>query len=205
MHAKFIFNVIFVCGALSFLSISQIATSCQLESGNTETYKNDVSGGSSQGSSNNNNNKVVIVNLYDSNKNQFTNAKPILDKYGFKATFFIVCNWNGLKTRMSWQVVNQLHKEGHDIESHSMTHKRLVELSPVRLEYEIGQSKQCIYDQIGVRPTVFSPPHNVGWHNVTVIKTIAKYYDLSIGGFVKDAMFLPVCVYHLSALITLLL
>ena len=41
-----------------------------------------------------------------------------------------------------------------------------------------------------VRPTVFSPPHNVGWHNATVIDTIAKYYNFSIGGFVDDVMFL---------------
>jgi hypothetical protein len=39
-------------------------------------------------------------------------------------------------------------------------------------------------------PTVFSSPHNLGWNNVTVIKTIAKYYDLSIGGFVTGPMFL---------------
>jgi peptidoglycan/xylan/chitin deacetylase (PgdA/CDA1 family) len=40
-------------------------------------------------------NKVVILNFYDDVKSQFTNAKPILDKYGFKGTFFIVCNWAG--------------------------------------------------------------------------------------------------------------
>jgi len=37
-------------------------------------------------------NKVIIINFDDSHKSQFTYAKPILDKYGFKATFFQVCN-----------------------------------------------------------------------------------------------------------------
>jgi peptidoglycan/xylan/chitin deacetylase (PgdA/CDA1 family) len=37
--------------------------------------------------------KVVILNFYDDEKDQFINAKPILDKYGFKVTFFIVCSW----------------------------------------------------------------------------------------------------------------
>ena len=37
---------------------------------------------------------------------------------------------------------------------------------------------------------MFSPPHDRGWNNATVINTIAKYYDLSIGGFVNDVMFL---------------
>jgi hypothetical protein len=91
---------------------------------------------------------------------------------------------------MTWQDIAQLHREGHDIESHSMTHKRLNKLSTSALDYEVGQSKQCIYNHIGAMPTVFSPPHTIGWNNATVINTIAKYYDLSIGGFVTGPMFL---------------
>jgi peptidoglycan/xylan/chitin deacetylase (PgdA/CDA1 family) len=140
----------------------------------------------------NSTNKVVILNFYDDDKSQFTNAKPILDKYGFKGTFFIVCNWanSDNNSRMTWQDITQLYREGHVIESHSMTHKRLNELSAAALDYEVGQSKQCIYDHIGVIPTIFSPPHSAGWNNATVINTIAKYYDLSIGGFVTNLMFL---------------
>jgi peptidoglycan/xylan/chitin deacetylase (PgdA/CDA1 family) len=137
-------------------------------------------------------NKVVILNFYDDDKSQITNAKSILDKYGFKATFFIVCSWanSDNKSRMTWHDISQLYREGHDIESHSMTHKRLNKLSPSALDYEVGQSKQCINNHIGVMPTVFSPPHSTGWNNATVINTIAKYYDLSIRGFVTDLMFL---------------
>src|SRR5207245_6068223 len=45
--------------------------------------------------SNGNNDKVVIINFDDSFKSQFLYAKPILDRYGFKATFFEVCGWIG--------------------------------------------------------------------------------------------------------------
>ena len=135
--------------------------------------------------------KVVILNFYDDEKDQFTNAKPILDKYGFKGTFFIVCNWAGSNTdRMTWQDISQLYNEGHDIESHTMTHKVLNKLSAADLDYQVGQSKQCLYDHLGVYPTVFSPPHGRGSNNATVIDTIAKYYDFSIGGFVTGPMFL---------------
>jgi hypothetical protein len=71
-----------------------------------------------------------------------------------------------------------------------MTHKRLNELSASALNYEVSQSKQCPYNHLGINATVFSPPHSKGWDNATVINTIAKYYDLSIGGFVTDLMFL---------------
>jgi peptidoglycan/xylan/chitin deacetylase (PgdA/CDA1 family) len=37
--------------------------------------------------------KAVII-MFDRGYNtQFTNAKPILDKYGFKASFFVICSF----------------------------------------------------------------------------------------------------------------
>jgi peptidoglycan/xylan/chitin deacetylase (PgdA/CDA1 family) len=137
-------------------------------------------------------NNAVILDFYDNDIGQFTSAKPILDKYGFKGTFFIVCNWASSHNpeRMTWQEINQLYREGHDIESHTMTHKLLDGLSARALDYEVGQSKQCIHDHLGIYPTIFSPPHDRGWDNATIINTIAKYYGLSIGGFVNDVMFL---------------
>jgi peptidoglycan/xylan/chitin deacetylase (PgdA/CDA1 family) len=137
-------------------------------------------------------NKAVILDFYDNDIGQFTYAKPILDKYGFKGTFFIVCNWASSNNpeRMTWPDITRLYREGHDIESHTMTHKLLDGLSARDLDYEVGQSKQCLHDHLGIYPTVFSPPHDRGWDNATVINTIAKYYDLSIGGFVNDVMFL---------------
>ena len=142
--------------------------------------------------SNNNTPKAVILNFYDNDIGQFTNGKPILDKFGFKGTFFIVCKWASSDNpdRMNWQQINQLYREGHDIESHSTSHKVLDKLSADDLDYEVGQSKQCIHDHLGIYPTVFSPPHSKAWNNATVIDTIAKYYDHSIGGFVSSPMFL---------------
>ncbi len=159
---------------------------------NNDIQNESITSASDSNSSPSSTDKVVILDFYDNDIGQFTNAKPILDKYGFKGTFFIVCNWASSHNpeRMTWQEINQLYREGHDIESHTMTHKLLDGLSARALDYEVGQSKQCLYDHLGVYPTVFSPPHDRGWNNATVINTIAKYYDLSIGGFVNDVMFL---------------
>jgi len=41
--------------------------------------------------------KVVSFIFSDGLKSQFTYAKPILDKYGFKATFDVICNNAGKK------------------------------------------------------------------------------------------------------------
>ena len=65
--------------------------------------------------------KVVMLTFGDTLKSQFTNAKPILDKYGFKGSFFITCLWVGSdKARMTWQDILALQMDGTSIQQ-SMT------------------------------------------------------------------------------------
>jgi peptidoglycan/xylan/chitin deacetylase (PgdA/CDA1 family) len=108
---------------------------------NNDIQNESITSASDSNSSPSSTNKVVILDFYDNDIGQFTNAKPILDKYGFKGTFFIVCNWASSHNpeRMTWQEINQLYREGHDIESHTMTHKLLDGLSARALDYEVGQ------------------------------------------------------------------
>ena len=125
--------------------------------------------------SNTSNNKVVILNFDDSQKSEYTYVKPILDSYGFKATFFEICN------RMSdrgWKLITDMKNDGMDIESHTMTHPMLDKISQSQLDYEIGQSKQCFLDH-GVNTTIFSYPFGHGSDNATVVDTVAKNYYLA--------------------------
>ena len=60
------------------------------------TNANDTKSDDTRGSNSRANiGRVVIINFDDSYKSQYILAKPILDKYGFKATFFAVCDWIG--------------------------------------------------------------------------------------------------------------
>lgn len=125
------------------------------------------------------NNKVVIINFDDGRKTQFTYAKPILDKYGFKATFYIVCNYvDNKKGFMTWDEIETLHREGHDIGSHSMNHVHLSNLSKMDIEYEVGDSKKCL-DNHGIKATSFAYPFNDGSDDKKVFNIVSKYYDLA--------------------------
>jgi peptidoglycan/xylan/chitin deacetylase (PgdA/CDA1 family) len=127
-------------------------------------------------SGNNTTNKVVIINFDDSHKSDYAYAKPILDRYGFKATFFEVCGW--ITSKRGWGEVSLLQHDGMDIESHTMTHSSLDTLSQSQLDYEIGQSKQCFLDH-GVNTTIFAYPYGHGSNNATVVNTVAKNYSLA--------------------------
>jgi Polysaccharide deacetylase len=125
--------------------------------------------------------KMVILSFDDSTLGQYTVAKPILDKYGFKGTFFTVCNFIGTDGHMNWTQINALQKEGHDIESHSMDHKHLSKLSDAELQYEIGQSKQCLANH-GINSTVFAYPFADGTDKPNVMNMVSKYYTLARAG-----------------------
>ena len=129
------------------------------------------------------NNKVVMIGFDDGWKSQITYAKPILDKYGLKASFFVVCNYvnSGDIRRMNWQDIATLQQDRMDVESHTMDHKPLDKLSTNALIYEIAGSKQCLVNH-GINATIFGYPFNLGSNMPSVVNIVAKYYNFARTG-----------------------
>lgn len=147
--------------------------------------------------------KLAILTFGDIHKNQFTVVKPILDKYGFKGSFFVTCGFvkdnnaknigmnNGKENgtpRMSWSDIEALKQDGQDIESKGMTHRDLNQLGAKDLEFEIGGSKHCL-ESHNISPNIFAVVHGDAWNNSSVIKIISKYYGFADNGF-ADLIFL---------------
>jgi peptidoglycan/xylan/chitin deacetylase (PgdA/CDA1 family) len=137
--------------------------------------------------------KLVILTFDDDWKGQYLYARPILEKYGFRGTFFVTCNCLNFQNLaycnnfglpdyvMTWEDIKTLQKEGHDIQSHGMSHIDLTHLPLRALDYEIGQSKQCLANH-GINSTIFANAYSTGWENSTVVEVIAKYYDMARNG-----------------------
>ncbi len=128
-------------------------------------------------------NKVVILTFGDVHKSQVTIAKPILDQYGFKGSFFVPCEMVGGDSHMDWNDIETLYNEGHDIEAKS--DKNLIDLSADNLDFQVIQPKKCLSEH-GIDPntvTTFAVRHGNAVLNSTVISTVAKYYNMAINGF----------------------
>jgi peptidoglycan/xylan/chitin deacetylase (PgdA/CDA1 family) len=141
-----------------------------------------------QASNNNNNNNKVVLSFDDNRKGDFIYAKPILDKYGFKATFFIICGKKTDRGAMNWQDIAAMQKDGMDIESYTMTHPHPNTLNQNQLDYHIGGSKQCLVSH-GYNSTIFAYPYNSGQNDQAVVSTVAKYYNIGRTG-TQPLMFL---------------
>jgi hypothetical protein len=124
-----------------------------------------------------------MIGFDDSYKSQILYAKPILDKYGFKASFFVVCNYvnSGDMRRMNWQDIATLQQDRMDVESHTMDHKPLDTLSTNALIYEIAGSKQCLANH-GIDSSIFAYPFNLGSNMPSVVNIVAKYYNFARTG-----------------------
>jgi len=118
--------------------------------------------------------KSVLITFDDGNYNNYSNAYPILKKYGFVATFFIVSSKSGISSAHLKEMV----ADGMDIESHSATHKDLTKIEDEsELSSEIISSRYATGSLSGSTVISFSYPGCVGNHD-TISYVISAGYSL---------------------------
>jgi polysaccharide deacetylase family protein (PEP-CTERM system associated) len=69
----------------------------------------------------------------------------LLDRFGVKATFFIL----GEVAAKDPELVRLIHRSGHEIASHGMSHRRLGDLSPADLHGELRTFGHLVRDILG--------------------------------------------------------
>ena len=116
--------------------------------------------------------KPVLITFDDGYLDFATYAWPLLKRYGFSATVFIVADFVGKTNRwdsifdygedlalLHWQHIKQLHSEGVEFGSHTLSHRPLTSLSPAEVVREASQSRKIIERELGVPITSFAYPY----------------------------------------------
>lgn len=103
--------------------------------------------------------KPIVLTFDDGWKNQYTNALPILQKYGMKGTFFIFTDGPGGHSFVSWEQVASLAAMGMEIGDHTETHPYLFKITDQKkLNTEIITSKETLEKKLGFSIKVFATP-----------------------------------------------
>jgi peptidoglycan/xylan/chitin deacetylase (PgdA/CDA1 family) len=114
--------------------------------------------------------RSVCVSFDDAYEGVRRYALPILTRYGFTATVFVVtryagsrCEWDlNLRwlgsTHMDWQAVRELDEAGMSVGSHTASHPNLAALPPDRVDRELRESKQDLEDALGKEVDQLSYP-----------------------------------------------
>lgn len=70
---------------------------------------------------------AITFTFDDCLANQYKTAVPLLDKYGFNASFYVVTNWinSGSSNYYTWTNAKSMLASGHEIGSHTVSHANL--------------------------------------------------------------------------------
>jgi peptidoglycan/xylan/chitin deacetylase (PgdA/CDA1 family) len=112
---------------------------------------------------------LVTFTIDDSSESQANVAVPLLRSHGVKATFFHVPNF------LEWtDLAHELALEGHEVGAHTMTHRRLTNLTPAEVDEELRLSKEWLELHVSAPVESFASPS--GAYNAEVVEAIKPHF-----------------------------
>lgn len=102
--------------------------------------------------------RAVALTFDDGYADNADVALPLLARYGFPATFYIVTGFVGREGYMNWADLERLRDGGMEIGAHTMSHADLAALSLDEARVEIEGSKRLLEERLGVEVVSFSYP-----------------------------------------------
>lgn len=88
--------------------------------------------------------KSVLITFDDGYTDNYTNALPVLKKYGLNATVFMISGSIGKEGYMTEDQLKELETSGFEVQSHTVSHSRLSELSYEVQVKELKDSKASL-------------------------------------------------------------
>lgn len=109
--------------------------------------------------------KTVVITFDDGYQDFYTDGLAVMKQCGFTATIFLATDRiqdSSVRVEgadyLTWREVRELHAEGIQFGSHTVTHPDLRSLAPEQIDYELGYSKEMIEQKLGAPVASFAYP-----------------------------------------------
>ncbi|MBU3180179.1 polysaccharide deacetylase family protein [Clostridium psychrophilum] len=117
--------------------------------------------------------KSVVITFDDGYENNYTAMFPVLKKYNFRATIFVITSFiDKNHTFMTSKQLLEMDKYGVDIESHTVHHDNLAMISNNKQLKTLIQSKQYLEKILNKPINFFAYPY--GGYNKSAIEALKK-------------------------------
>jgi peptidoglycan/xylan/chitin deacetylase (PgdA/CDA1 family) len=153
--------------------------------------------------------RAVAITFDDGFANFAEAGAPLLQRYGFAATVYVITGMVGRTTQwtdrgrplpslpiLSWEQIERLHAQGVEIGAHSATHGFLTQYSPSALASELVAPRQLLEERLGTAVRSFAYPQ--GDYDDRVVRAVrdasyatATTVDQGRAGRKSDPLRLP--------------
>ncbi len=116
---------------------------------------------------------VVSITFDDGLSSTYANGMSILDKNGYKATWYLNASTIGTASYMNKAQAKRLITAGHEVGSHSYNHVDLATLTSAQQQYQVATNKTSLEAILGVPVVHFATPF--GSYNSSALTTIMQY------------------------------
>lgn len=122
--------------------------------------------------------RLVVLTFDDGFRDFYTNAFPILDSFGFKATVFVSTgcidrNFVTGRACLRTQEIIELARNGIEFGSHTVNHVQLKQLTTRAIVHELAASKQAVEDIVGSEAPIFAYPYRFPEEDVAFVRKLA--------------------------------
>lgn len=92
----------------------------------------------------------VVITFDDGYEDNYRVAYPILQKYHFSATVFLITDFVGRNARyLTWTQIQEMHENGMEFQSHTLSHILLSDASDEEIVLQLVKSKEAIEWRLG--------------------------------------------------------
>jgi peptidoglycan/xylan/chitin deacetylase (PgdA/CDA1 family) len=116
---------------------------------------------------------ILTITFDDGWESVYSNALPTMQEYGILSTQYILPGEFKNSAYLSKAQVQSMQKAGHQISSHTVSHKDLTKISGEQLAFEIAASKEMLEKDFGPIKDFASP---LGAQNDESTAVVKKYY-----------------------------
>ena len=115
----------------------------------------------------------ILITFDDGYRDAYLEAYPILKKYNFTATIFLITDYVSNNSRyLTWEQVQEMHDNGFTFGSHTLNHIPLSDSSNEYIEYQLTKSREAIEWRLKEPVKYFAYPG--GFYNMATIQLLKQ-------------------------------